>query len=173
MCYILPIDDNCRSISSRARAIVHYRFNPEHWEYREDTGRDVGTDCRIELTENEQWSGNILYCQIKGRTNPEYNIDMRFISINMLVSTINYALAQASSYVLLVVDVRDENVYYLPIQEYFIANPSKFDKLNGGQTSITIRVPTDNIVCNDDNNLQEIARSRYVGGPGRELHRAT
>lgn len=169
---LLPKDEESRSVGSRAKAIVHYKFNADHWEYRDYTGVDVGVDCCLELTEQDEWSGNIIDCQVKGRTNPKYNNTHKFVSLEIKVRTINYALSRANSYVVLLVDISNETVFYLPIQEYFIAEPANFDKINGDQENITIRIPTDNIVLDDDKNLQEIAKSRYVGGPGRGLHRA-
>lgn len=168
----LPTDDEKRSVGSRAKAIVHYRFNSDHWEYRDSTGVDVGIDCQMELTEDDKWTGNVIDCQVKGRSKPKFNIGKSFISLEMKVSTVNYGLSRSSSFVLLVVDMETEIVYYLPIQEYFIANPMFFDKLRGEQDQITLRVPTDNIVSKDDNDLVEVAKSRYIGGPGIGLHRA-
>ena len=169
----LPKDKESRSVGSRAKAIVHYTFDADHWEYRDYTGVDVGVDCCIELTENDEWSGNIIDCQVKGRTKPNYNATKEYISLELMVSTVNYALSRANSFIVLLVNISDETIYYLPIQEYFIANPVNFAKLNGNQESITVRIPTDNIVTHNDTNLQEIAKSRYIGGPGRELHRAS
>lgn len=171
MC-VLPVDDEKRSVGARAKAIVHYRFDSDHWEYRESTGVDVGVDCIFELTDGEKWIGNRLYCQIKGRTAPKYNQKNEYISIELKASTVNYALSQAESYVLLLVDIVSETVYYLALQEYFIADVERFERLTGEQKNITLRIPTNNIVSSDDYDLQEIAKSRYVGGPGKDLHRA-
>lgn len=167
-----PVDDDNRASGSRAKGIVHYKFNAEHWEYRDYTGADVGIDCCLELTENDEWTGNIIECQVKGRSNPKFNSTREFISLELKRSTLNYALSRASSYVVLLVDLSDETIYYLPIQEYFIANQSLFSKLTSNQESITIRIPVDNVVSNADENLQEIAKSRYTGGPGVGLHKA-
>lgn len=172
MATVLPKDTESRSVGARAKAIVHYTFDADHWEYRDYTGADVGIDCVLELTEDDDWTGNILECQVKGRTAPKFNKTHEYISIELKVSTINYALSRASSFVLLLVDMSDETVYYLPIQEYFIANPSYFDKAAGEQEEMTLRILVDNVVTKDDANLQQIAKSRYIGGPGKGLHRA-
>ena len=173
MARIFPKDDNSRAAGSRAKAIAHYRFNADHWEYRDSTGVDVGIDCCFELTENDEWTGNTIECQVKGRTRPDYNATNTFISLEMRVSTINYALSKASAVLVLLVDLKTETVFYLPIQEYFIANPSLFNKLQGRQQMITLRIPTDNVVTDEDIDLQEIAKSRYTGGPTSNLHKAT
>lgn len=167
-----PIDDDNRAAGSRAKGIVHYKFNADHWEYRDYTGVDVGIDCCLELTENDEWTGNIIECQVKGRSKPKFNASKDFISLELKRSTLNYALSRASSYVVLLVDLSDEKIYYLPIQEYFIANPQLFSKLTSDQNDITIRIPVDNVVSEKDEDLQEIAKSRYTGGPGIKLHKA-
>ena len=43
--------------------------------------------------------------------------------------TINYGLSSPIAFVLFYVDVDHGIVYYLPIQDYFIANPELFDAL--------------------------------------------
>ena len=172
MSMLLPKDEDSRSTGSRAKAIVHYLFDSDHWEYRDITGVDVGVDCVLELTENDLWTGNSLECQVKGRTTPKYNCSKEFISIEMKVSTINYALSKANTFMLLLVDIMEERTYYLPIQDYFINNPSYFDKLTGNQESITLRVPTLNVLQEDDSELQSFAKNQYIGGPGLNLHKA-
>ena len=157
MSKILPIDDESRSVGSRARAIVHYKFDSNHWEYREKTGVDVGIDCIFELTENDQWTGNIIECQIKGRTQPKYNTTHEFISLSVKVSTVNYWLKRKNPVVLLVVDVTDETIYYLDIKAYF-RDKGKQEQLAENQNDITLRVPVSNIVSTDDEDLQQIAR---------------
>ena len=168
----LPKDISPRVIGSTARAIVHRGFNATNWEYREETGCDVGIDCSFDLIEHENWTGDKLFCQVKGTTKPKYICDNKYISVELKVSTLNYALSHAFSFVVLYVDINTDIIYYLPIQEYFIANKSLFYKLESGQDKISLHVPTDNIVSNDNINLIEIAKSRYVGGPGKDLHRA-
>ena len=51
MATVLPKDTESRSVGARAKAIVHYTFDADHWEYRDSTGVDVGIDCSLELTE--------------------------------------------------------------------------------------------------------------------------
>ena len=54
----LPKDIPQRKIGSRARAILHYTLDTDHWEYREETGNDVGRDCIIELIECDEWTNH-------------------------------------------------------------------------------------------------------------------
>ena len=168
----LPKDGETRSAGSRAKAIVHYKFDADHWEYRDYTGVDIGIDCCMELTEGDEWTGNTIDCQVKGRSKPGFNSTNDYISIEISVSTINYALSRANPYLILLVDLSTETIYYLPVQEYFISNPALYSKLEGSQETITLRIPTDNIVSTIDDNLKAIAKNRYIGGPGPGLHRA-
>lgn len=84
---------------------------------------------------------------------------------------INYALNAPGAFVLFYVDVENEVVYYLPIQDYFIANKTLFDKLDTWQERMNVHIPIDNILSDDDFDLQEIAKSVYVDGPSRNLRK--
>ena len=143
----LPKDCAARVISAEARKLVHYRFPSEHWEYHEETGRDVGRDCSIELVESDVFS------------------------FAMEKKTINYGLSSPIAFVLFYVDVDHGIVYYLPIQDYFIANPELFDALESNTTTINVHIPIDNIVSNEDFDLRQIAKSIYVGGSSRKLRK--
>ena len=167
----LPKDANSRKIASRARQLVHSAFSADNWEYHEETGVDRGRDCTVELVENEEFRNHKIEGQFKGTTELNVLKNRTTISFPMEVKTINYGLGCANAFLLLLADVNTGIVYYLPIQDYFIANPALFGKL-GSQTKMSLHVPVDNVVNADDNDLQEIARSVYVGGPSSALRRA-
>ena len=76
-----------------------------------------------------------------------------------------------SAFVIFYVDVEEETVYYLPLQDYFISKPELFDKLDNNKSQITVHVPCDNIVCENDFDLQQIAKSIYIDGPSRKLRK--
>lgn len=113
-----PIDCEPRKTGSKARAIVHYKLNAEHWDYREETGNDYGRDCVIELSENDCWNNHKIEGQIKGTRSPEILKREKCFSFPLEVKTINYALNAPGAFVLFYVDVENELVYYLPIQDY-------------------------------------------------------
>lgn len=163
------MDTQQRKIASKAWAIVHYKLNSEHWIYQEKTGNDVGRDCIIELSEDNHFSNNKIEGQIKGFIAAEPLKTASCFSFSMEVKTILYALAANSAFILFYVDVKNENVYYLPIQDYFIANNPEFNKLNTGQKTISVHIPLDNILSDDDFDLQEIAKSVYLDGPSKTL----
>lgn len=154
-----PKDCEARKIGSKAKVIVYYSFNTEHWDVKEQTGSDVGIDCIAELSENDEWHNRKLECQIKGRTylNILQNGD---ISFPMDVKTINYALSSSIPFILIVVDVNEKIPYYLPIQKYFIENPNEIKKLNNSVT-INVHLNRDKVVNNFDFELQKLTHSTY------------
>lgn len=168
---ILPKDCDERKKGSEARGIVHYKISKEHWEYHEYTGTDHGIDCIIELIENDKYINKKIEGQIKGTSSPNKLIKEDCFSFSMETKTINYGLSSTVAFVLFYVDIVKEEVYYLPIQDYFIANPSLYDKL--GQQTIALHIPCDNILNKDDFELQQTAKSVYADGPSRTLRKIT
>ena len=155
-----------RKIESGARGIVHYQFNPNHWDFKEETGKDVGRDCIVELSENDEWKNHKIEGQIKG-TKALRIVDGNSVSYPMPVSTIEYALGSSISFVLFVVDVIQRKTYCQCIQEFFINHVELFEKLD--QKTINIRIPLEQVLEECDALLISWARKVFVGGPGKEL----
>ena len=167
----LPQDCSPRVIGARARQLVHYSFDVHHWEYHECTGTDHGIDCIIELVEDELWHNKKIEGQVKGTRKPVHIQNGAVISFPIEVKTVNYGLGSNGAFVLFVVDVDKETVYYLPLQDYFIANPNEFVKLEKNKEKINVHIPTCNTVSDNDFELQQIAKSVYIDGPSRNLRR--
>ena len=85
----LPIDTPQRKIGSKAVAILHYKIDADHWEFRQETGNDVGRDCTLELSENNEWPNHKIEGQIKGTEKNEPLKKCTLISFPMEVKTIN------------------------------------------------------------------------------------
>ena len=168
---ILPKDKASGVISREARQLVHNSFSAERWDYHEETGADNGRDCIIELIEDERFGNKKIECQIKGTLSPKQLKKEGCFTFPLDVKTINYGLSSPIAFVLLYVTVDDKKVYYLPIQDYFIANPKLFDRLSENKTTLNVHIPCDNIVREDDYELQQIAKSVYVGGPTKKLRK--
>ena len=166
-----PKDGDPRRIGSRAVAIVHYTFDSTHWEFRQETGNDVGRDCVVELIENDSWNNHKIEGQIKGAISIESLKKCNETSLSIEVKTINYALGSSIPFVLLYVDVTKELVYYLVLQDYFIAHKDLFKKLDGTQEKLNIRIPLTNILNESDEELTSVARITFVDGPGDNLRR--
>lgn len=167
----LPKDCTARIIGAEARKLVHFRFPSENWEYHEMTGRDNGLDCTVELVENEEWTNKKIEGQIKGTRSPRQLKNGDAFALEMEIKTIRYGLGSSCAFVVFYVDVEEETVYYLPLQDYFISKPELFDKLDNNKSQITVHVPCDNIVCENDYDLQQIAKSIYIDGPSRKLRK--
>lgn len=170
---ILPQDCDARKIESRAEAILHYRLCADRWVYHGITGTDHGTDCEIELVENNEYHNFCIKCQIKGTGTPTTINNGNHISFPLETKTINYGLCSRIAFVLFVVDTSLRIAYYLCLQDFFIENPIFFNKTNTDQKTINLHIPVTNVVNEDDDELREIAKEVYVGGPGRNLHKVT
>ena len=164
-----PIDSEQRKTGSRARAIVHYQIDADHWVYTEAPDEEVGRDCILELSENYRWTDHRIECQIKGSRNPNALKKGETLSYALETRTIEYALGRRNAFVLFYVDIVREDVYFVCIQDAFIENKDLFDKLDGSQETVNVRIPRGNLLRSNDAALQDIARSLYFDGPGRGL----
>lgn len=171
-----PVDTEQRKTGSRACAIVHYKIDSEHWLYREETEVDIGRDCTIELSENDKWMNYKIECQIKGVKSSHRLSQLKLkrensYSFPLEKKTIMYALNSKTPFVLFLVDIQREKVYYLAIQDYFIANKKLFRKLDQGDDgTLNLHISMD-CFLSDDSDLREIAKSIYVDGPGESLRK--
>ena len=161
-----PKDDEQRKTGSKGRAIVHFKLDAEHWDYKEETGNDYGRDCIIELSENNEWRNHKIEGQIKGTSSPRITNNNE-ISFPVPVKTIEYALGSSIAFVLFVANTRSNDVYYQCIQQYFIEHRDRFERLE--QKTINIHIPLSQNLENGDDLLQTWAKTTYVGGPGVAL----
>jgi len=59
----------------------------------------------------------------------------------------------------------------LPIQDYFIGNPDKFEAAEKNISTVTVHInPNYNLDDNGDS-LLEIIKNVYIGGPSRNLRK--
>lgn len=118
---IYPKDDEKRQKGTKARALLPAMFDLEHWDYHEQTGTDHGTDMVFEYVEAGEFRGDKLEAQIKGRSKIE--VGRNGIAFPAEVKTLNYGLSCKNAFVLFLVDLNTGvAAYYLPVQDYFIAN---------------------------------------------------
>lgn len=156
-----PLDSEQRKTGSKACKILHYVLDTDHWEYRQETGNDVGRDCTLELSEDNQWKNHKIEGQVKGRKDLNEILNGQYISVPIYVKTINYALQSPIAFVLFVIDTTNEIVYYQCIQEHFINRPELLHKLLTGQDKVNIRIPKSNILPQQDKALQKLATAIY------------
>lgn len=85
------------------------------------------------------------------------------IALHIDVKKLNYGLGCTNAYVLFLVDLTTgEDAYYLPVQDYFIADLLLYDRLERNTSSLTVYFLEDNRVSYDDFDLCQIAKSGYV-----------
>ena len=163
-----PKDDDNRKTGTRERALTFAALNTDHWEFHEITGTDHSTDCVFELIEEDEYRNHSIHGQIKGTREIEPLAGSRVVSKPIETKLINYALSSPVAFVIFLADVSKEVVYYLPVQDYFIANPNYYDKLDTTQKTINLHFPLDNVLSAEDADLQEIAKSQYLrSGSGK------
>lgn len=159
---IYPKDCNTRKICSKARAIFPNKLNLDYWEFHEITGTDHGTDMIIEYIENDEFKSYKIECQIKGTTIMKKYKTKNNISYPLDVKTINYALNCKNAFILVVVDIITEEVYYITLQDYFIANRDCFESLNKNTSTINIHMfESDKLTKENDDDLRAVAKSTY------------
>lgn len=163
---VLPQEVDMEKTGRGGMALVHYVFNYDHWEFRQETGTDKGRDCAFEyIDEKNTWHNALIRGQVKGtKTLDSYRLKKeKCISYKLDRKTINYALRSKEAFLLFLCDLVDEKVYYLPIQDYFIDNESEYDTLvkkdSGG---MMLHIPIKNVVTRDDDSaLIELTRFSY------------
>ena len=170
----LPRDDS-REINAIGRGgmrLAHYAFNFECWEFRLGTGKDVGEDCVYEYIDEHSWHNARIRAQVKGIRNPKTYLVARDTEFSYPLGKefIEYALRSNEAFVLLICDLMNEKVYYLPLQDYFINNPEEYKRLRSGTDSMKLRVPVSNIVDSAHNEeLVDLANNSYVFRNGKVL----
>ena len=60
-------------------------------------------------------------------------------------------------------DLVNENVYYLPIQEYFIENPKEYERLENDNDTMKLRIPLSNqITRENDQAVVQLSKIAYA-----------
>lgn len=157
---VFPQDSSGRRDETRSFQILFPKFNAEHWDFVGCDHHDHGVDYTFEYIKNNEYHGYRILSQIKGSSILKIK-DEEYFSFAIPVKTANYAVSCRSPFVLFVVDLKTETAYYLALQDYFIANPDKYEKLSKNSSIITVHVPRDNVVCREDADLIAIAKSGY------------
>ncbi len=166
----LPKDCSSRAICTRSRGIFAYQIDSNKWEWHEQTGTDHGTDIVLELSDGEFFSGKKIEGQLKGRTQIEILKNGK-IKFDLDVKTINYALNNANPFVLFLVDLTEEKVYYLAIQDYFIDNPEHFEAAEKNSYTVSLHINPNSTLTEKADELIDIAHRVYAIGQSTGLRR--
>lgn len=142
----------------RIRSIINADGNAI---FRELTGRDYGVDAIIELFDDGIPTGKIAFVQIKGTSFPISPLlrTPNFVSCrNISISNLNYSFQNNIPVILLYTSLKGEKGFY-----YTVLNNNKDNDINSklNQDTITIKIPINNFIFDDINQLFNIINSFY------------
>lgn len=157
-----PKDCSARIKNTEARKIFPNNLDSKWWEHHEQTGTDHGTDMIIEYIENEEYHNNKIECQIKGTTHMENYKKKKYISYPLDIKTINYGLNCKNAFVFVLVDILESKVYYVALQDYFIAHKEFFYNIMNNKETYSIQIDGNDILTREnDFELKQIAKATY------------
>ena len=159
----LPKDTNLASTDRQGMGIVHNTFSSTgEWEFRQITGRNVGTDCELELIEHDEYTGFMFTVHAKSTKIIEQRRNKRSedFSVPIKISTLNYLLNKSGKCLVLLVNVLTSDIYFLHIRQYVENNPDIKKKLSTEQETVKVRVPAENLVSERMEELQALVKQR-------------
>ncbi len=138
---------------------LFYKLDATVWAPNGSDNTDHGMDYGFEFIEDGLFRGYRIYSQIKSTEHVIRQDDC--IAFDLKVATASYAISSAQPFVLFVVDLVENDAYYIGLQDFFIENPESMDSLQNNKSTIRIKIPTENKVSREDIGLQQIAKAQY------------
>jgi len=139
--------------------ILFSSLNVEHWMWTGKDTFDHGVDYGFEYIEDGMYKGYRIISQVKSSTKLEVKDGL--IPFDFPVNTAAAAINSAQPFVFFLVDLNTKVTYYLALQDYFIANKEKIDSVRDNKSTVRLFIPVNNVVCEEDAELREIAKSQY------------
>lgn len=170
-----PKDNDNKVKERKSFQILLPKFDANFWEFNGRDLNDHGMDYEFEFIENGEYRGYRILSQIKSSESDEvikyYEDKLSFSKLP--VKTATYAISCVSPFVLFVIDLRTNNAYYLPLQDYFIQNQDALNKLSVNKNTLTVYIPLSNIIDTNvsDEALRQIAKSSYCFTPPNTLQK--
>lgn len=124
---------------SKSYQVLLPKFNARRWAFGCSEWQDHGVDYSFEYVQDGFFHGFRLLGQVKGSSHLKFGNADSF-SYALPVKTANYAVECSQPFVLFVVDLISATAYYLPLQDYFIANRDKYEKLKVNTSTISVRI---------------------------------
>jgi len=152
-----PKDTPEKSKERESFSIFFPMLDSDCWEQEGQDSNDHGVDHTFEYIEDGEYKGYRILAQVKGRTEPEIKDD--YIVFDFPVKTANYAIGCSQPFVFIFVDLTNETAYYLPLQDYFIANPEKMEALEQNKSTVRVFVPLGNTIESEE--LKNVAEAQY------------
>lgn len=154
-----PKDTPEKKKERRSAQIFRAALDTDYWEENGYDHNDHGVDYIYELIDDESvYTGNRILCQIKGETKTDRKDG--FLNFDFPVNTASYACRCTTPFFFILVDLSSSDAFYLLLQEYFIDNPERYEKLRVNKSSVRVKVPLTNRV--DDNNFRKGATERFM-----------
>ena len=153
---------------SKSYQVLLPKFDARRWAFGCSEWQDHGVDYSFEYVQDGFFHGFRLLGQVKGSSHLKFGNADSF-SYALPVKTANYAVECSQPFVLFVVDLISATAYYLPLQDYFIANRDKYEKLKVNTSTISVRIPTRNTVSYADDDLVVVAKSCYYFDSNRDM----
>lgn len=111
-------------IDSRGVTILQYRLGNEYI-FRQITERDYGIDALIELTLNGDVLGKSMSIQIKSTKSVNWNANNQY-KMKIDNKTIHYWINGNNPIILFLVDVKEENAYFIDVRKQVRSNYSDY-----------------------------------------------
>ena len=152
---IFPLRADSHIKSSESFKIFNYNV-PSSWILREITERDYGIDCYIEIVNNQnELTGDLISVQLKGSS--KIKDQSSYIKESGIkISTSNYWYNFGVPVFLVIVDISQEKIYFLPVKKYIRRH--YFNYVN--QSNFTYDVPKSQLLAKNDFNLLLVEYSR-------------
>jgi hypothetical protein len=161
---------------------VFKSFLPDEWIIRK-IPKDYGIDYEIEIVENQRVTGKRIWVQLKGTEKLEIksksvsiplsfqedfkgktSIEVNYIPFQASTNLLKYALLCDFPLILGVVDVKEKNVYWIPIQDEISENIENNNFNWRNQKSVVLHIPVRN---NLKDNLDLYGLKWYSMEPAR------
>lgn len=159
MAFSYPQDTEEFKKERKSYQLLFYRLNADVWAPNGSDNTDHGMDYGFEYIENGNYKGYRILSQIKST---EHIIkSKKSVSFDLKVITAAYAISSAQPFVLFVVDLIADVIYYICLQDFFIDNPASLKAVGNNKSKVRIKIPLDYIVTRETIGLQEVAKSQY------------
>ena len=138
MAFSYPQDTEEFKKERKSYQLLFYRLNADVWAPNGSDNTDHGMDYGFEYIENGNYKGYRILSQIKST---EHIIkSKKSVSFDLKVITAAYAISSAQPFVLFVVDLIADVIYYICLQDFFIDNPASLKAVGNIMQPILMRM---------------------------------
>lgn len=146
---------------------------PKTWIVRKEYP-DYGVDYSVEIVNDDIVSGNRFWMQLKGTKKIKFRIKKyripdslqeelpgkyfhrKYVSYPLKTQLLEYALKCSFPLLIGIVDITNENIYWLPLKNWIVTRLEKENSNWRKQKTVSIRIPI-------ENNFEQEIKSNYYG----------